>query len=142
MAEKISFNAEIKYEGGIKDFQKWTKVLAEVKGLKLTIPNLPKDIGIAGGWPFPMERLLDKNTLANMARGATRIKLAKYLCGTTCGGINNPHIHVKDEVIFLDRQKFKEVSGLVAMKLAGDLASKVKHKDMVGTIRNIMPKPK
>ena len=78
------------------------------------------------------DRILDKIT-----EGMPRIN-AKIIQGIA-GGIRDPHLHLDDDVVLLDRIRFKEVAGQVAQELAERLADKTGYTETVGAIRNLVP---
>lgn len=74
--------------------------------------------------PFPgikgVTKLLSRELLDKIAKDMPRFKIIKNIDG----GIRNPHLHVENEVVLLDKARFKEVVGQVAMELAKDLLKK------------------
>lgn len=61
--------------------------------------------------------LLSTELLGKIAEGMPRVKINKGIHG----GIRNPHLHVANEVVLLDRARFKQLVGQVAEQLAKDL---------------------
>ena len=76
-------------------------------------PELPE--APQGSFPMPVTALskkqLDKVT-EGMPRAVADIE----------GGIKNAHIHVENEIVFLDKQAFKKLVGRIARKVAEDFA--------------------
>ncbi|MFX0195887.1 MAG: hypothetical protein ACFFCW_07180 [Candidatus Hodarchaeota archaeon] len=83
------------------------------RGLVLeTIPFPPKPF--PGIWPIT--KLLSKELLDKITQEMPRIKI-----NDIHGGIRNPHLHVRNEVVLLDRARWKEFVGQVALKFSKDL---------------------
>ena len=62
-------------------------------------------------------RLFSTHLLDKIAEGMPRLKINKGING----GIRNPHFHVANGVVLLDRARFKQLVGQVAEQLAKDL---------------------
>jgi hypothetical protein len=67
---------------------------------------------------MPVAQLLDKELLHKIVYDVPKVKIIEGIDG----GIRNPHLHLEDGVVFLDRVKFKEIVGQVAKELADKLA--------------------
>jgi len=65
----------------------------------------------------PVTRLFSTELLEKLAEGMPRMRINKGIDG----GIRNPHFHMANEVVFLDRTRFKQFVGNVAEELAKDL---------------------
>jgi len=108
-----------------------TVPLPELEVGGLMIGTWPTPEGKAGGLmidtvplpekPFPgikgVTKLLSRELLDKIAKDMPRFKIIKNIDG----GIRNAHLHVANEVVLLDRARFKEVVGQVAGELAKDL---------------------
>lgn len=68
--------------------------------------------------PFPgipaITKLLTKEMLNKLVKGMPKVRIIKDING----GMRNPHLHVGNEVVLLDRAKFKELVGQVAAEMA------------------------
>lgn len=131
MNEKITFRTEIEFIGSIAEFGRAVASLVELP-IRIRVEWPPiHPVGCTKYFEeFLSERVLDK-----VIEGMPRIK-AEIIRGIR-GGIRNPHLHIKDEVVLLDRVRFKEVVGQVAMELAGRLAERADYTETVGAIRNL-----
>lgn len=65
----------------------------------------------------PIAKLLSKEMMNRLARGMPRLKINEDIYG----GMRNPHFHLGNEVVLLDRARFKELVGQVAMEMAKGL---------------------
>jgi hypothetical protein len=74
-----------------------------------TVP-LPEDE--AGIWP--VTRLFDPELAKLLSQGMPRLKMIDDIRG----GIRNAHLHIGDEVVLIDRERFKEIVGHAAKELA------------------------
>lgn len=133
MDDKIMFRAEIEFAGPIAEFEKVAAALAELP-VRVRPPEWPPGHTTAGCWPIPPEKLLSKKVLERVTEGMPRIVIRPIP-----GGIRDPHLHIGDEAVLVDRLRFKEVVGQVAMELAGRLAQRAEYAETVGAIRNLMP---
>ncbi|MFB0535859.1 MAG: hypothetical protein ACETWR_12860 [Anaerolineae bacterium] len=133
MEEKITFRTEIEFKGSIGELGKVVAALQE----------LPIGIGVEWSPVHPLgctkvfEEFLSGKVLDKVIEGMPRIK-AEIIRGIR-GGIRDPHLHIDNEVVLLDRVRFKEVVGQVAMELAGRLGETADYTETVGAIRNLMP---
>ena len=132
MDDKIIFRTEIEFAGPIAEFEKVAAALAELP-VRVRAEWPPGHT--AGCWPIGPEELLSKKVLERVTEGMARIKIIKGIAG----GIRDPHLHIGDEAVLVDRLRFKEVVGQVAMELAGRLAQRAEYAETVGAIRNLMP---
>lgn len=134
MNEKITFRTEIEFKGSIEEFEKVAAALVELP-IRIRVEWPPGHT--AGCWPIAPEELLSKKVLDRVTEAMPRIK-AEIIRGIR-GGIRDPHLHIKNEVMILNRVRFKEVVGQVAMELAGRLAERADYTETVGAIRNLVP---
>lgn len=132
MDEKITFRTEIEFKGSLSEFEKVATSLAE-QPIRIRVEWPPDHT--AGCWPIGPEQLLGKKVLETVTEGMPRIKIIKGIPG----GIRDPHLHIGNEIVLIDRAKFKEVAGQVAMVLAERLAERADYTETVGAIRNLMP---
>ena len=132
--KEITFRTEIEFKGSIAEFGKMAAVLKDQ----------PIDIGVEwppdhiyGCWPIGPQKLLRAEVLQTVTKDMPRFILVE----TIHGGIRDPHLHIGNEVVLLGRERFKELVGQVAMRLAGDLAAVADHQEAVGAIRNLVREP-
>ena len=131
MDDKIIFRTEIEFAGPIAEFEKVAAALAELP-VRVRAEWPPGHT--AGCWPIPPEKLLSKKVLERVTEGMPRIVIRPIP-----GGIRDPHLHIGDEAVLVDRLRFKEVVGQVAMELAGRLAQRAEYAETVGASLNLMP---
>lgn len=131
MDKTITFRTEIEFKGSIAEFEKVAVALAELP-IRVRVEWPPGHT--AGCWPIGPEELLSKKVLERVTEGMARFKIIRDIPG----GIRDPHLHIRDEVVLLDRARFKEVVGQVAMELAGRLAERAEYTETVGAIRKLM----
>ena len=132
MDKTITFRTEIEFKGSIAEFEKVAAALVE---LPIRVRVEWPICHTAGCWDIAPEELLSKKVLERVTEGMARFKIIRGIPG----GIRDPHLHIRDEVVLLDRARFKEVVGQVAMELAGRLAERAEYTETVGAIRNLMP---
>jgi len=134
MNEEITFRTEIEFKGSIEELGKVVAALAELP-IRTRVEWPPGHT--AGCWPIPPEEFLSREVLDKVIEGMPRIRV-EILRGIR-GGIRDPHLHIRDDVVLLDRVRFKELVGQAAMQLAGTLAEKAEYTETVGAIRNLVP---
>lgn len=149
MAEEIVFEAKIEFKGSMEEFQKVAtdlqKLAASGKVAIETVPHperardktkvvmidtvpLPelklRELWLEGvtvqpiPYPgFPPPEFLGKVVIDNLAKDMPRIKINKDIYG----GIRNPHLHIKNEIVLLNKERFKELVGRVATNLSKGL---------------------
>lgn len=131
MNEKITFRTEVEFIGSTAEFEKVAAALIELP-IRIRVEWAP--CHTAGCWPVPPFRLLSKKAIERVTEGMPRIIIKDI-----AGGIRDPHLHIGEEAVLLDRAKFKELVGQVAMELGGRLAERAEYTETVGAIRNLMP---
>jgi hypothetical protein len=124
MQDKFVWKATIKFGGSAEEFNH----LAEA------LENLPVEIEIsewvdiphhlAGCQPLPLDVLLSEARIKKLTEGLPRMQI-KFITDIA-GGIRTPHLHLRDEVVLLDRAKFKTFVGQIAQELAERRAETVK----------------
>ena len=132
MTKKVKFKAEVEFEGSIEEFREFANNLVGAN-CKIKVDEFPFPWGGKnGGWPVPVERLIK---VEKYLQEQPRIKLIRDLAG----GIRVSHIHLKDEILFVDRNIFKDIMGDVARELAEDLAEEVEYVDAINAINHLAP---
>lgn len=131
--QRITFRTEIEFKGSTEEFEKVATALARLP-IRLRVEWPPDHT--AGCWPIGPEQIISKQVLDKVIEGMPQLKIIRDIRG----GIRNPHLHVKDQVVLLDRARFKEVVGQVAMELAGRIAERAEYTEAVGAIRNLAPR--
>ncbi|MFX1566364.1 MAG: hypothetical protein ACFFCH_10275 [Promethearchaeota archaeon] len=115
--EEIAFRNEIAFKGTIEEFN---RALAELDKRELEIGRIFKKPHLAGCWPVSPMKVLGREAISRMLEGQKRIKLVKPIPG----GLLVPHFHWENEIVLMNRQKFKELVTSVAGEIAGLKAMK------------------
>lgn len=129
--KEIKFRTEIEFRGTLDEFTEVAAKLVELP-IKLRV-EFPPDHTM-GCWPFPPDGILSKKVLDKIIEDQPRIKLIKDIYG----GIRNPHLHIANDVVFLDRERFKNFVGQLAMEIAGNIAEKSDYTETVGAIHGLV----
>ncbi len=122
MKEKFTWKAEVEFNGNEKEFNALLRKL-ESSPVTVEIPKWVLNDRIDGGWPLPIEELIDIGKQKSLLKTKKHFKAQFNFIDDKAGGIRNAHLHVGDEVIFLDRAMFKElmveaVGNLVDLRFA------------------------
>lgn len=134
MNKAITFRTEIEYRGSAEEFGNVAAALVELP-IRIRVEWPPGHL--AGCWPVSIGEVLNDRILEKITEGMPRIN-AKIIQGIP-GGIRDPHLHLRDEVVLLDKNKFKQLAGHVAQELAERLADITGYTETVGAIRNLVP---
>ena len=130
MDEQITFRTEIEFKGSMEEFQEVAARLVELP-IRIRVEWPPGHL--AGCWPIAPEELLNVRVLEAIAKEAPRIKVIEGING----GIRDPHLHWRGDMVFLSREKFKDLVGHAAMQVAGEIAEKAEYAETIGVIRNL-----
>jgi hypothetical protein len=136
--KNITFVAEVFFQGSMKEFEQIISALAPLP-LRLRPVRRPDDAAKVqddpdGVWTIPVARLLDNAFLSKLTQGKARCRLADNITG----GIRNPHLHLKGEAVFLDRDQFKELVNLAAGEIAGRLAEQTDYCTTVSAVNRLV----
>ena len=116
MDDKFTWRAELTFRGTPAQFNKLAELLEEAS-VTVEIPEWADRINhLAGCFPMPVEKLINKEMLKRITQEMPRIKI-KYI-RDIAGGIRTPHVHMGDEIVLLDGPRFQKLAGEVAQKLA------------------------
>jgi hypothetical protein len=132
MPDEITFRTEIEFVGSADEFG---KVVASLKGLPIRLRSEWPPDHLAGCWPLPPFEIIGDDILEKIIKGKPR--LGPGIINGIRGGIRDPHLHVGDEVVMIDRKAFKEVVGRVAMELAGKLSEKGEYVETLNAVRTL-----
>jgi hypothetical protein len=130
MDEQITFRTEIEFKGSIEEFREVAARLVELP-IRIRVEWPPGHL--AGCWPVAPEELLNPRMLEAITEEAMAIDVIKGING----GIRDPHLHWRGEMVFLNREQFKELVGNAAMQVAGEIAERAQYADSIGVIRNL-----
>lgn len=131
MDRQITFRTEIEFKGSMKEFQELAATLVELP-IRVRVEWPPGHL--AGCWPIGPEELLGRRALEAIAEEAPRIKIIEGING----GIRDPHLHLREEMVFLSREKFKDLVGNAAMQVAGKIAERAEYAESIGVLRDLV----
>lgn len=116
MDPKITWKAQVQFAGTPEEFNALSAALD-----KFNIRVIPEAIWPRPPWPglIPMtaSELLAPRVIEALVANASLKTRLEFLKGIR-GGIREPHLHLVDEVVFLDRTAFKSYVSRVAQALA------------------------
>lgn len=116
MGDTLTWKAEIKFAGTVEQFNKFAEMLENAK-VEVTIPEWSKIPNhLAGCSPFPIDNILSRDQLKKVIDKQPIVQV-KYIRDIR-GGIRTPHLHLEDQVVLLDRDRFKDMVKNVAERLA------------------------
>jgi hypothetical protein len=129
--KEIIFRTEIEFRGTMEEFQEVSAKLAELP-IKLRV-ELPSD-HTKGCWPFPIEGILSKRVMEKVIDDMPRYNLVKDIYG----GIRIAHLHIGDDLVLLDRERFQNFVGQLAMEIGQRIAAKADYTTTVGAIHGLV----
>ncbi len=116
MADTMTWKAEIKFSGTVDQFNKFAEMLENAR-VEVKIPEWDKIPNhLAGCSPFPIDNILSRDQLKKIIDKQPTVQI-KYIRDIK-GGIRTPHLHLKDQVVLLDQDKFTDMVKNVAERLA------------------------
>ncbi len=131
----LTWKGEVTFEGTIEEFSNF-KAVIEKHATSISIsgsdgrvlPNYHK----AGFIPI-IRKFLSEQQIAQLTEGAARMQF-KAIEGIA-GGIRSPHIHLEDEVVLVDKERFKTILGEVASSITQErVDSEVDYYQMVKSV--------
>lgn len=125
--ELVEFETVVKIQG-LAAVQKAMK-MGEMERVEFIWPH-----PYPGGWPIPIYKILRDEMLAQLTEGAIHVEIDGIR-----GGIRDPHLHLADRIMLLEREQFAKVVGNVAMELAGKFALEADYVKIMDTVRNLVP---
>ncbi len=135
MTDHLKFKAEIEFNGSVEEFEELANSILKAN-CRIKVEEFPFPWGGKnGGWPVPVERLV---RIEKYLQEERRIKLIRDLAG----GIRISHIHLKDEIVLVDKKIFRDIMGDVARELAENLVDEVEYVQAVNTINRLSQKCK
>ncbi len=134
MEKRFKWKGELSFEGTAKDFAKLAAVL-DSHPVQVAIPEwrLIKKGHLAGCNRIAVDALLRAKIVKEIITDQPRFK-ATFIKDIR-GGIRSPHIHLGDEIVLLNRDRFKMMAGEVASKLASARADK--YSDYISVIGSV-----
>ena len=117
MNTSLVWKAEVEFQGTVEEF---AAVAAALTQLPIAVriaefPAWPRR-PYPGIPPLPILDLIGPENLDRLLANVPRAKIR--LPKDVAGGIRTPHFHVGDEIVLLDRERFKTAPGLIAKELA------------------------
>ena len=119
---EFTWKGEMTFNGTAREFAKLAEALNDRIEVEVTVPAWWPPRPFPGYPPWPWWRRIPKEILDNIIKGAPKFQV--MWIKDFAGGIREPHLHLADEVVLLDRERFKLMVGEVASVLA---AARVDH---------------
>jgi len=144
MREMIEWKGEFNFNGSIEEYTQFVgqfnKLIDQFPHITATIPG--GKLGPLGGVPpISILELLGDDVLARLTEGMP--VFATTNIGLINGGMLNAHLHLKDKIVLLSQERFKEYAQTVATALVarrieakGDFTSIMQA---IGEIASITP---
>ena len=116
MGDTLTWKAEIKFTGTVAQFNRFAEML-EKEHVEARIPEWDKiPHHLAGCFPIPVDNILTRDQFKKIIDKKPVVAI-KYI-RDICGGIRTPHLHVGDQIVLLDRERFRDMVKVVAEKLS------------------------
>lgn len=116
MEDKFTWKGQLTFVGSSAQFNELSAVL-EKYPVEFEIPEWARiPDHLAGCFPMPIDLLMNKDQIKKLVDGMPKIKI-RYLRDIR-GGIRTAHLHLDNQVVLLDRERFKEMVKQVAVELA------------------------
>lgn len=116
MSDTLTWKAEIKFSGSVEQFNQFAEMLEKAK-VEVNIPEWHKiPQHLAGCFPFPIDNILSRDQLKKITDKQPVVQI-KYIRDIR-GGIRSAHLHLDDQIVLLDRDRFKDMVKNVAERLA------------------------
>lgn len=137
MKEEFEWKAQIKFEGTAAEFNRLVDSLGDaLKAGRITI-SVPewelRPRHLAGCMPIPVDVLLGEERLKPIIERMPQVQI-KYLRDIR-GGIRTAHLHLGEDVVLLDRARFKTVVAEIARELAARRVEAIE--DYVGVMNQV-----
>jgi hypothetical protein len=130
MAERFVWAGNMRFVGTAEEFNRLAGVLAEMP-VQFEIPEwIGRKPHLAGCNPIGLDDLIGQPIITKLIEGMPRLQI-KYI-KDIAGGIRDPHLHLKGEVVMLDRERFRVFVGEAAKTLAMRRADMVQ--DYIGVM--------
>jgi hypothetical protein len=136
----FTWKAEIIFRGDAKEFTQFSTAFEKFP-IEVNIPEWKfRPNHLAGCFPFPIDRLLGHELIDKIIDGMPRmqIKFVKDIAG----GIRQAHLHIGDEIVLLDQDRFRMFASTVASELATMLVDRegMDYVGVMGPINSLMEK--
>jgi hypothetical protein len=113
---RFTWKGEIAFDGTAQEFNAMMNALREAP-VSIDIPEwADRPRHLAGCMPVPLDHILRKEFLKSLVEKSPTVKI-KFIQDIP-GGMRTPHFHLGEDVLLLDRERFKQFVGEVASTLA------------------------
>jgi hypothetical protein len=140
MDTNIFWKGEIIFRGDAKEYTQLAAAFEKLP-VEINIPEWRRPHHLAGCFPFPVESLLGRDLLDNIIDGMPRVPV-KFIKGIP-GGIRPAHLHIGNEIVLLDRNRFRTYASAVAAEMAKILVDTegLDYVDVMGPINELTQGP-
>jgi len=141
MTERFTWKGDIVFKGTVEEFNKLAELL-DPQPVKVGIAEWAKIKGahLAGCNRVPVDKIIERARLEKIIANQPRIKLR--FIKDIHGGIRSPHLHLADEVVLLNRDRFKTLVGEVASVLSTTRVDRLDdYIDVMGTVNMLADDP-
>jgi hypothetical protein len=141
MTERFTWKGEIVFKGSVDEFNQFAELL-DLQPVRVGIAEWAKIEGshLAGCNRVPVDKLIERAKLDKIIADQPRIKL-RFIKDIR-GGIRSPHMHLADEVVLLNRNRFKTLVREVATVLAETRVDRLDdYINVMGTVNMLADDP-
>jgi len=122
MSQKLNWKGEVTFEGSKEEFQSFKETI-EKHPVVVTVPELgesiskpsPRSPHIIGGHPAGIVSVPSGIDLEQIIEGQPRMQFTSIK--GIAGGIRTPHLHRGDQVVLVDKERFKTILGEAARNI-------------------------
>lgn len=116
MDTNLTWKAQIIFRGDAKEFAQLANALERFP-VEVAIPEWKfRPHHLAGCMPYPIDRLLGGDVIDKIIEGMPRMQI-KFVKDIP-GGIRPAHLHIGDEIVLLNQERFRTFASTVAAELA------------------------
>lgn len=142
MEDVFEWKGEIKFKGTAAEFNRLGDSLTDLLKTGHVTIDFPEWLRrprpLPGLWPVLADVVLGGEMLKSITEGMPRVQI-NYIRDIR-GGIRTPHLHVGDDVVLLDRARFKTVVAEIARDLAARRAEAMEdYVDVTDPITALTP---
>ena len=141
MTERFTWKGEMVFKGSADEFNHLSELMAQ-QPVTVGIAEWAGIRGshLAGCSRVPVDKLIERARLDKIIADQPHVKL-RFIKGIR-GGIRSPHMHLGDEVVLLDRSRFKVLVAEIASELAATRADRLDdYIDVMGTVNKLADDP-